>query len=292
MELVSGGIWLVGIVALVVVGIGYAGTLPLMRRRVPDPPDDPAAYGMAGDDVQFPSRDGTLLGGLWIAASGQARGTVIMCPGQDGSLDKDIPQALPLHDAGFDVLMIDWRAHGRSEGRLVTLGALEQYDLLGALDFLAARGAQRVGILSLSMGAGTTLQVAAYDERIAALVVDGAYPRVTGLLASWLRHHGLPEPLVNPLAWLTLRVGALRARHTIYDANPIATARHVTAPTLFIHGERDPFVSTDDLRVLADAVSGPVEVWAVPDAGHREAYPLHPDDYNARVVAWFEEHLA
>lgn len=291
MEVVIGLIWLAGILALVLLGIGYAATVPLMRRRVPDPPDDPAAYGMAGEEVQFPSRDGTLLGGLWIAAEGDARGAIIMCPGQNGSLDKDIPQAAPLHRAGFNVLMIDWRAHGRSGGKLVTLGALEQYDLLGALDFLAARGIERAGVLGLSMGAGTALQVAAYDERIAALIVDGAYPRVAGLLAGWARLHGLPGPLLQPFARLALRIGALRARHTIYDANPLDTARHVSVPVLFIHGERDPFVSTDELRALAAAVSGPVEVWAVPDAGHREAHPLHPDDYNRRVVVWFEEHL-
>lgn len=291
MELAIGVIWLLGVLILVALGAGYAATVPLMRRRVPDPPDDPAAYGMACEDVQFPSRDGTPLGGLWLPAAGTPRWAVVMCPGQNGSLDKDIPQAAPLHAAGFDVLMLDWRAHGRSGGTLVTLGALEQYDLLGALDWLAARGVERVGVLGLSMGAGVALQVAAYDERIAALVVDGAYPRVAGLLAAWARGRGLPGPLAGAFAWLVLRIGALRARYTIYDANPLATARHVSVPVLFVHGERDPFVSTDELRALAEAVSGPVEVWSVPDAGHREAYPRHPDEYNRRIVAWFAAHL-
>lgn len=286
-------LWIGGALALAVLALAYAATVPLMRRRDPDPPDSPAHHDLPGEEVQFPSRDGLLLGGWWIPAAGDARGTVVMCPGQNGSLDKDIPQAVPLQRAGFNVLLFDFRAHGRSQGGLVTLGALEQADLFGALDYLEGeRGVGRAGVLGFSMGAGVALLVAAQDARVAALVVDGAFPRLAGLLHGYLRLRGVPGPLAGGFARVVLWVAALRAGYEIARANPIALADRIRAPALFVHGERDPFVRTDEVRALAVRVAGPAEVWSLADCDHREANKRHPDEYDQRVVGWFARHLA
>lgn len=287
-----GLIWLAGVAVLLAAGLGLAMTIPVMRRRTPDDPDVPQNYAMSAEGVTFASRDGVKLGGWWIPAEAP-RGVVIMCSGQNGSLDKDIPQARPLHAAGFSVLMFDFRAHGRSEGELVTLGALEQADLFGALDYLQAeRSVSRVGVLGFSMGAGVSLMVAAQDQRIAVLVVDGAYTRLARILAGWFQVRGLPGLLAQGLARLVLVAASLRAQYQLYRANPIDLAARISVPVLFIHGERDPFVSEAEITRLAGQVSGPVEVWRVPEAGHREAYKNHPDGYDRRVVDWFERYLA
>jgi pimeloyl-ACP methyl ester carboxylesterase len=285
--------WLIGVGLLVIAGIGFAATIPLMRRRAPDPLDHPWAHGMAFADAPFASRDGTALGGWWIPAQGEPRGTIILCSGQNGSMDNDVPQAIPLHEAGFNTLMFDFRAHGRSEGKLVTLGAFEQADLLGAVDYATGeRGADRVGVMGFSMGAGVALMVAAQDARIAALVVDGAYARLNTLLANWLRIRRVPGLIARGLAWLVLIIGAVRARHEIYRANPIWFTDRVNVPTLFIHGDQDPFVTPDEIEALAARVPALTDLWRVADAGHREAFADYTEDYNRRVVAWFEQHLA
>ncbi len=171
--------------------------MPLMRRRDPDQPDHPANYGMPCQEVQFTSRDGLALGGWWIAADA-ARGTVILLAGQNGSMDKDVPQAVPLYRAGFNVLLFDWRAHGRSEGRTVTMGALEGADLLGALDYAGTEARDQAGG-SARLQHGSRRGAAGGCPRSAhcALVVDGAYPRLSGLLTAWGRIRGLPGPLAR-----------------------------------------------------------------------------------------------
>ncbi len=288
-----GLLWVISVWVVLVAGAAFAATLPLMRRRLPDPLDHPAFYGMPCEDVTFASRDGLALCGWWIGGGASPQGTVILCPGQNGSMDKDVVQAIPLHQAGFNVLMFDFRAHGRSEGNTVTLGALEQADLLGALDYLAAeRGIERAGVLGFSMGAGVALLAAAQHDGIAALVVDGAYPRVGGLLAGYLRQRGVPGPLARAGAWLVLVMGSLRVGYQLYRANPLDSVDRITAPVLFITGDDDPFVSPDEAGRLAACAAGPVEVWRVAHVGHREAYQNHPDEYNRRVVGWFEQYLA
>ncbi|MBI5960113.1 MAG: alpha/beta fold hydrolase [Chloroflexi bacterium] len=290
--LVFGIFWIACLGILILIGVGFAASLPLMRRRMPDRADDPRLHGVACDEVHFASRDGLVLGGWWIPGSSPVSGTVILCPGQNGSMDKDIPQALPLQQAGYNVLMFDFRAHGRSEGEVVSMGAFEQADLFGALDYLSQeREIERVGVLGFSMGAGVALMVAAQDERIAALVVDGAFPRLDGILAGYMRIKGIPALLARGLAWLTLIAGSLRTHYQLYRANPILLADRIRIPVYFIHGALDLFVSTAEIEALAARVAGPTELWRVYDAGHREAFSRHIDDYNRRVVAWFDQHL-
>ncbi len=290
----AGVVWLVSVALIVALALGFAATVPMMRRRIPDEPDHPTLHGMSCNAAEFFSReDQTKLGGWWIPApTGTVHGTIIVCPGQNGSLDKDIPQVKPLHDAGFNVLMFDFRAHGKSAGQLVSLGVLEQFDLLGALDYVQQiHGAEQVGVMGFSMGAGVALMTAAQDARIAALVVDGAYPRLAGLLTAWGRMRGIPLVAARGLAWVMLLIGSLRVRYQLYRANPADVIAKVKVPTLFIHGEADPFVSTEEVQKLVKAAAGPTELWCVAGAEHREAYTLHRDDYNQRITAWFARFL-
>jgi uncharacterized protein len=285
--------WMAEIGLLAVPGISLALTVPLMRRRAPGSQDTPADFGLPFEPVRFPSRDGVRLGGWWIPAPADPRGTVILCPGQRTSMNDDLIHAVPLHRAEFNVLMFDFRAHGLSDGRLVTFGALEQRDLRGALDMLGReRGVTCAGVLGFSMGAGVALLVAAQDERIGAVVVDGAFTRLDRLLSGWGMARGMPRPAAHAMAWAMIQAGSARARCRMDRANPVDTAAQVRAPVLFIHGDEDPFVSPDEIEALAAQVAGRAELWRVPGAGHRQIYGRYPDAYHERVVAWFEQHLS
>lgn len=287
-------IWVLGVLVMFAALLALGSTIPLMRRRTPDAADHPHAHGLPAEDITLTTQDGLTLGGWWIPADGDAQGTVIQCAGQNGSMDSDLAPAHVLHDAGFNVLMFDWRAHGRSEGETVTLGALEQLDLVAALDYAEQRrNISRVGVLGFSMGAGVALMTAAHDRRIAALVVDGAYPALAGLLAGWAaRRQGFPGPWARALARIAVMAASLRANLQLYRANPIESAPHVTAPVLFVHTADDDFVTEADIVALRAAVGGPSELWIAPDANHREAFERHTAEYTHRVIDWFTRHLS
>ncbi|MFP4321951.1 MAG: hypothetical protein ACLFTK_05800, partial [Anaerolineales bacterium] len=85
--------WIVGLVVTTLMifvftslGLGWM----LVRRRPPDPPDDPGRYGVDYETVKFTSRYKVTLHGWWIPAS-EPRGTLIVCHGQNGSMAGDLP---------------------------------------------------------------------------------------------------------------------------------------------------------------------------------------------------------
>jgi fermentation-respiration switch protein FrsA (DUF1100 family) len=281
-------------VFLVAVLLGWLASGPLMRRRSPDPPVDPADLGLPAEPVSFTSRDNvTTLHGYWIPAP-DAAGTVVLCGGQRGSLDGDLPDYGPMfHAAGFNLLVFDWRAHGRSEGRYVTFGVYEKEDLLGALDFLAARGETRVGLLGLSMGAVVAVIAAALSDRVTAVVCDSLPVRWSYVLAGMAKRAGVPWWLGWQAARWVLLVGAFRVGGNMFHTEPWRWAAHTgDTPFLLIHGDADDLVPREQIeQVYALLPGGAGELWCVPGAAHREAFAQAGDEYARRVVAWFSERL-
>jgi fermentation-respiration switch protein FrsA (DUF1100 family) len=285
-----------GIVVLllaVLAGLAWAGASRLIARRTPDVQTSPADYGLAYEDVSFPSRDGVTLRG-WFIPVESARGTVIFCHGHAGSMDPDVIYVPWFHEAGFNVLMFDFRAHGRSDGDRVSIGYFERRDLLGAIDYLQARGIMDVGVLGFSMGGVVGLITAPQSEAIRAVISDGGFARLESAMLGWVRERtNLPRALVLPLARLVVTIAGWRLGVRLSSADPLRWVRHIAPrPVLFIHGDGDPYVTVAEVEALYAAAGEPKELWRVPEAGHRQVDQCRPAEYRQRVIGFFERYLA
>ena len=274
-------------------GLAWAGSSRMMARRAPDAQTSPADYGLAYEDISFPSRDGIALRG-WFIPSDPARATVIFCHGHAGSMDPDLIYAPWFHEAGFNVLMFDFRAHGRSAGRNVSLGYFERRDLLGAIDYLRGQGITEVGVLGFSMGGAVGIVTAPQSEAIRAVVSDGGFARLESAMLGWAQEQrmDLPRWLVLPLARLVVTVAGWRLGVRLPEADPLRwVGRIAPRPILFVHGDRDPYVTVTDMESLYAAAGEPKELWRVPEAGHRQVDQCRPAEYRERVVGFFKRHL-
>jgi fermentation-respiration switch protein FrsA (DUF1100 family) len=263
----------------------------IVRRREPDPACTPEDVGLPFEHVTFPSRDGVMLGGRLTSERGSRRPVVVFCAGLFGSMDGDTALVPHFFSAGFDVLQFDWRGHGISDGRRVTLGIREADDLRGALDFLQARGVRAVGLMGFSMGGAVALRVAAEARRAICLAVDGPLVHVRHAVQGFLRKRtGMP---LRPFAWLVVRLAGLRLGGLpLGEASPLSAAGRISPrPVLFIHGADDPFVPPADQDALFGASGEPKTLWRVAGAGHREAYDRAPEDYLSHVIGFFQMHL-
>jgi pimeloyl-ACP methyl ester carboxylesterase len=270
---------------------GYVLSRALTRRHAPDETRSPAEYGLVFEDVTFLARDGLTLRGWWIPRPGSDR-AVIFLHGHGGSMDPDVQYAPALHAAGFHVLMFDFRAHGRSDGRVCSVGYLERQDALGAVDFVRGKGIERIGFLGFSMGGIVAMLTASICPGVAAVISDGGPARMRTSVAVWAGEHGVPRPLGVVLAWLTLAVTSLRLGANQFRYEPVRwVGRIAPRPILFIQGDRDQYVPDADFAALVAAAGPTAEVWRVPEAGHRTVDQLYPDEYRRRVVSFFEQHL-
>lgn len=289
--------FLVGLAGLAAAGLGgiaVVGVWRMTRRPRPDPPADPKALGLAFEEVSFRARDGLRLQGWFLPAPGvPAEGpAVILCHGHSGSMDPDLQYVPALHEVGCHVLMFDFRAHGRSQGRRVTMGYLERLDLLGAVDFLRERGARGIGVLGFSMGGAVAILAAAECPHIAAVAADGAFARLLSVLAAGMREAGLPGPVARWAGRLTLILMARVLRLPIGEVSPLDCVPAVAPrPLLLIHGGRDVYVPLGEALALYARAGFPKALWLVGEAGHREVDQARPEAYWKRVGEFFRRAL-
>ena len=78
--------------------------------------------------MEIESFDGLRLSGLWVP-NPAARGAIILFHGYRSSSVIDLTAGLQHYYAmGFSLLICDQRAHGKSGGRIITMGIKERYD--------------------------------------------------------------------------------------------------------------------------------------------------------------------
>ncbi len=285
-------IFLLLVIPLLLIAIvAWLGSNYLLARRPSDEADSPANYGLVAEAIEFRSGDGVVLRGWYVPAPDSVK-TVIVCSGVNGSLDADVHVTPWLHEAGFNVLLFNWRAHGQSEGEVVTLGFNERYDLIAAVQFAKSKGVERVGVLGFSMGGTVALATAAVYQDIGAIVADSPFVYVLSAVAGGLIERGVPEGLSFLLARLFVSTACLRTRLNLFDIDLIRWIHRVAPrPLLLIFGEQDAIVSKSEVDLIFARAGSPKEVWRVPEAAHRNIHVRQPDEYRQRILDFFEQNL-
>lgn len=280
--------FLAGLLILIgIIGLGLS--FYLTRRFGQGKGRTPVAYGLACEEVTFPAADGLHLRGVWVPAPSSERAVLIL-HSHGSNLDEMMRHVPPLHQAGFNVFLFDFRAHGGSQGQLATFGYQERQDLLGAIEFVKARGAKRIGVLGFSYGGMVAMLTAPLCPDIHAIVSDGGPARLRSVIEARARRWHLPRLLGRFLSWLTVAITSARLDVNLFHLEPIRWVGKIAPrPIFFIHGELDPYLP--DFDALYAAAGEPKQAWRLAGVGHTKASEAQPEEYYHRVVAFFQEYL-
>ncbi|PKB84041.1 MAG: hypothetical protein BZY88_00810 [SAR202 cluster bacterium Io17-Chloro-G9] len=256
--------------------------------------DHPSAYGLDFEDVEFVSRRGDIALRGWYISGQDDKPALIFVHGIGSvrSGDRAVDLASRLAGIGFNMLMFDLRGHGSSGGDQVSGGYFEQWDVLGAIDFLAGREIppEKIGLVGFSMGAATAILAAAQEPGIGAVVADSPYAKASDLIA-----HEAARKTVFP-GWLTpifVPTSVLIADWfygiDLGSVVPEAAVAELSYPILVIHGTADSRIPYQQgQRVQQSALAGS-SIWLAPDVDHVHAFLTYPEEYVERVTVYLEE---
>lgn len=291
--------WLVTIPVLLV--IAYLGTWTLgqaVAASFPPRPElgsrTPADLDLAFQSVTFPAEDGVRLSGWYLPARNGV--DVVLLHGAGSTRTAVLDHAGVLNRAGYGVLLFDARGHGRSAGHGMDFGWYGESDVVGAIDFLATRsdlGTRRVGLVGLSMGGEQALGAAGVDERVAAVVAEGATNRVSEDKA-FLDRYGVRGRLQQGIDRLAYSLTGLLTdaprppalRDSVADA---AGREKPTAFLLVTGGDRPDERHAADL--IRSAAPEAVDVWTVPGADHTAGLRTAPGAWEDRVIGFLDRTL-
>ena len=302
------------VVLLAVSAVAYLGMSAVVYDRLsaatagcPGGRADPTSFAIKGidtrpywlptpADVRFPARDEpriTIAAWWEPAPAGLDAPTVILVHGHNGcrANEPNLLAAGMLHDHGIAVLLIDLRNHGDStveDGRFAG-GTKEYRDVLGAWDWLRAKGVPeaRIGLLGFSLGAATTMIAMGQEPRIAAIWEDSSYADIGEALRAELARNGYPTFLEAGGVF----IGRVFVGDDLEAHSPLETTGLLNGRPIFItHGLLDQRLSVRYAYELGAGVAAHGQIaglWIVPDAGHTEAILLHPAEYERRMSAFF-----
>jgi dienelactone hydrolase len=271
------------ITATVIVPIGFGYVTTHVGRAVV-PPDH---LGVAHENVKFTTSDGLELEGWYVPSKNGA--AVIAFPSRKG------PQAKTrmLAEHGYGVLLFDRRGEGKSEGEPNSWGWGGEADIKAAIDYLQHRpdvDPDRIGGIGLSVGGEMMIEAAAETDELAAIVSDGAGARSTTEDMDQ-PGSGLAKYTLGALMSVAKTAAVAVSSNQAPPANLRDLAAKVDEPMLLIaapiHGAGEQLN-----RGYAAAAGDSATLWEIPEADHMGGQESRPEEYERRVVGFFDEHLA
>ncbi|MEG2930500.1 MAG: alpha/beta hydrolase [Ruthenibacterium sp.] len=197
------------------------------------------------------------------------------------------------HGAGCNVLLVDDRAHGESEGKYIGFGWLDKDDvLLWLAEVQAHTPGVRILLHGISMGAATVLMTAGNDALprcVKGAVSDCAYTSAWEEFTYQLR--SMLHLPVFPLLQCVRLLNRWLAKYDFRCADTVACAAHIKIPVLLIHGEKDKYVPTQMVQTLYKACTAEKTLLLVPDAGHAQSYAADSAAYEKAVHVFLQHTL-
>ena len=220
----------------------------------------PKEVGLSFEDLYLPTADGVRIN-AWYVPYPDAKVALLWFHGNAGNLGHRVEQLRYLHrEVRINVLMIDYREYGRSEGQVSEEGTYQ--DALAAYDYLAKRpdlDPTRIVSYGQSLGAAVAVELAIQRE-LYGLILEAPF---TSIQAMAKVHY----------PWFP--IGSLLSIR--YDS--LSKISKVSVPLLILHGDRDEIVPYEHGKKLYDAANAPKQFYTIQGAGHNDTYIVGGEGY-------------
>lgn len=244
-------------------------------------------------EVSIESFDGLRLQGYLFAPEIPYDRTIICVHGYRSNAAKEYGSRLKfLLDNSMNILLVDDRAHGKSEGKYIGFSNLDSRDVLSWCDFINDRfGIDKKIILhGVSMGSASVL-AASGDENIPSNVVgviadcgfSSGWEEASFQLKTWLHLPKIPFQYIAG-AWLKIL-----AHYDLRDRAPIDMIPNFKGKLLIIHGDADDFVPTWMSEKIFEAATCEKKLVLIKGAIHANSYAQDKETYQREFLEFLED---
>jgi fermentation-respiration switch protein FrsA (DUF1100 family) len=194
-----------------------------------------------------------------------------------------------LSKAGYSLLLFDFQAHGESPGKQITIGYLESRDAQAGVELMKKNcPGEKLGVIGLSMG-GAAATLAWPELEVDAIALEAVYTDIDRATANRMEIYF--GAWARSLARLLIIQLPMRAGIEKSALRPIDRIGAIKAPKLFIAGAKDRHTKLDESRELFAAASEPKELWVVEEAAHVDVHQMAKEEYERRILDFFEKRL-
>ena len=242
--------------------------------------------------VSITNRTGLKLYGHWYPAE-KPTCTAILVHGWHGAWHYDFSTIAPLlHDAGCNLLIIEQRCHNHSEGKLISYGVLERFDVEEWVEFTTENLSDLpLFFYGMSMGATTVLMASALPSCsvVRGIIADCGFTSPKEIISKTIKSrvgYDLPATVAAVGKYCKFQAKFSYSDYSAIDA----LKQNTNIPVMFIHGDADTFVPCEMTYRNYLACKAPKELLIVRGAEHGLSCVVEPELYRQKVLAFIDKY--
>ena len=192
---------------------------------------------------------------------------------------------------GHNVLLVDQRAHGDSEGNIISFGINERFDVVSWVNYLIDRFGNEIliGLYGISMGAATVIMASELDlpKNVKLVVADCPFSSAEDIIIKVTSETKCPLFLLKMFLPMSAKI---LGKFNIHASSAVKAAKNAKVPILLIHGKGDdlvPFSMSEKIKGNNDKV----EFHPFDCNVHGLSYIFETEKYEQLVKDFNEKHL-
>ena len=244
-----------------------------------------AAVEVPCTDVSVKSFDGLKLCARWYEIRRGAP-VILMFHGWKGGSLRDMAGAHRIaRENGYNILLVDERAHGRSAGHNITFGVKERYDVLTWSEWIIDHCGKNTEIILSGVSMGGAVVLMASDlklpEQVKGIIADSAFASPRSIICKVAEDKGVSGKTAWPFVYMAARMFA----H--FDPNAsssLESVKHTDIPVLLLHGTEDRFLPCEMSRQICSNCRSDCELEIFDGAMHGVSYCIDTERYTDVVL--------
>ena len=216
----------------------------------------------------------------WMIKVPDPKGTVVMFHGHGGNKSDILPESQNFRKMGYNTFLLDFRAHGNSDGHTCTIGVKEADDVQLAYNFIKDRGEKHIFLWGISLGAASISRaISVHHISPEKIILELPFGSLLQAVQGRVRMMHLPE---QPLASMLTFWGGLELGFWAFDNRPSEYVKDIHCPVLLQFAALDNRVSKPEESDIYNNITAPKKMVMYDSAGHESLCKKSPS-------IWFSE---
>lgn len=222
----------------------------------------------------------------WYIRANSAIGTVCLFHGHGGSKSGIFKESEEFRRMGYNTLLLDFRAHGGSEGNTCTIGYNESEDVKLAYDYIKNKGEKHIVLWGISMGAAAvTKAINDYPLQPDKIILEMPFASILKAGEGRIRMMGLPG---EPLATLITFWGGVEHGFWAFNMKPVSFVKKINCPVLLQWGANDPRVSRGEIDAIYNNIPTAKKLLVYDSCGHESLCKKENEKWRTEVSAFLK----
>ncbi|MBQ4052245.1 MAG: alpha/beta hydrolase [Clostridia bacterium] len=243
-----------------------------------------------GEPLLLKANDVDLYGKRF--AHKEPKGRLILMHGYRSIAENDFAPVMGFYySLGYELILVDQRAHGKSSGLWIGFGALERYDCKAWVEHLNRQyGAIPTFLSGISMGCTTVLMATSLGlpKNVRGILADCGFTSPKEIIA-----HVMKRRIKLPLTFLLPALSffsKIFAGYSFGECSAENAMKTNQIPVLFIHGKSDNFVPYEMSVRNYSACAAEKTLLLIDGAGHGTSYLQEKETVERAVQDFLTRH--